>query len=91
MRKIGDHTHSFIKERHAVLKARHGSRPAGRFLISADEKQTLFDGWLRCVQRREKMNGRVLSHKMEESLVVDTADTLATSSVAGASSSYSRR
>ena len=30
-------------------------------------------------------------HKMEESLVVDTADTLATSSVAGASSSYSRR
>ena len=64
MGKMGDYARSFIKERHALYETKHRSRPPGRFLISADEKQMLLDGWLRCVQRRDEMNGRVLSRRM---------------------------
>ena len=45
-----------------------GSRSAGRLQVALDDKQALLDGWLRCVQRRDERNGRVLSREVKARL-----------------------
>ena len=60
MQDMGGYAHAFVKGRRAVHA---GSRLAGRLQVGPDDKQALLDGWLRCVQRRDERNGRVLSRE----------------------------